>query len=119
MVAVDSAPDADRIRNYLETRGYAVDIASDAAHAIALAGTHLYRVLILDVDILFERAEAVRRLRLLRDPHLKLIAIAADSSLSTRVELNEIGINATLAKPIDLHALHQQLTRLLRKRTGR
>ena len=119
VVAVDSETDADRIRNHLETRGYSVDTASDADHAIALAGTHLYRALLVDADMLLVGAEAVGRLGRVRGPQLKVIAVAANLSLSTRATLNEIGVDAILAKPIDLHALQQKLTRLLGKPAGK
>jgi two-component system response regulator PhoP len=118
VVAVESESDANRIRNYLESKGYSVDTASDAYHAIALAGTHLYRAMLVDADMLLAGAEAVKRLSRVRGPQLRVIAVAANLSLSTRATLNESGIDAILAKPIDLHALQQKLTQLLGRPAG-
>ena len=118
VVAVESETDSDRIRSYLESRGYAVDTASDVDHAIALAGTQLYRALLVDADMLLERsAEVVTRLGRARGPQLKVIAVAANLSLSTRSTLNEMGIDAIVAKPIALHDLQQKLVRLLGRPT--
>lgn len=113
-VAVDNLIDADRIRSHLESRGFLVDCASDADHAIALAATRLYRVLFLDVEMpVAGGSEAMKRMHVVAGRSLKTIAIAAEWSVSTRAELERMGVDGYLTKPIDLKALDQELKRVL------
>ena len=114
VLAVPDPIDARRIVSHLESRGYAVDCASDADHAIALAATRLYKVLVLDIRMpVAGGGEAMTRLRLVTGPPLKVIAIAAEWSGSTRAELERKGIDGYLTMPIDLKALEQELHRVL------
>lgn len=114
VVAIDNLIDANRIRSHLESRGYSVDCASDADHAIALAATRLYQVLLLDVEMpVAGGGEAMTRMHLVAGRPLKVIAIAGDWPVSTRAELERMGIDGYVTKPIDLKALDQELKRVL------
>lgn len=114
VLAVADPIDAKRIRSHLESRGYAVDSASDADHAIALAATRLYKVLVLDIQMpVSGGGEAMRRMHLVTGEPLKVIAIAAEWSVSTRAELEQMGVEGYLTKPIDLKALDRELKRVL------
>lgn len=114
VVAIDNPIDTNRIRFHLESRGYAVDCASDADHAIALAATRLYKVLVLDIQMpVAGGVEAMTRLPLVTGQPLKVIAIAAQWSVSRRAELERMGVDGYLTKPIDLKALDQELKRVL------
>lgn len=103
-----------RIRFHLESRGYSVDCASDADHAIALAATRLYQVLLLDVEMpVAGGGEALTRLQLVTGPRLKVIAIAEAWSFSMRAALEQMGVDGYLTKPINLKALDEELKRVL------
>lgn len=114
VLAVADPIDAKRILSHLESRGYPVDSASDADHAIALAATRLYKVLVLDIQMpVAGGGEAMRRMHLVTGQPLKVIAIAAEWSVSTRAELEQMGVEGYLTKPIDLKALDRELKRVL------
>lgn len=114
VLAVADPIDAKRILSHLESRGYSVDCASDADHAIALAATRLYKVLVVDIQMpVSGGVEAMTRLHLITGRPLKVIAIAAEWSVSRRAELERMGVDGYLTKPIDLKALDQELKRVL------
>ena len=114
VLAVADPVDARRIVSHLESRGYAVDLASDAEHAIALAATRLYKLLVLDIQMpISGGGEAMTRLHLVTGQPLKVIAIAAEWSDSSRAELERMGVDGYLTKPIDLKALDRELNRVL------
>lgn len=114
VIAIDNLTDANRIRSHLESRGYSVDCASDADHAIALAATRLYKALVVDIQMpVSGGVEAMTRLHLITGEPLKVIAIAAEWSVSRRAELERMGVDGYLTKPIKLKALDQELKRVL------
>ena len=113
-LAVADPIDADRIASHLESHGYAVDRASDADHAIALAATGLYKVLVLDIQMpVSGGGDATTRLHLVTGQPIRVIAIAAEWSVSRRAELERLGVDGYLTKPIDLKALDKELKRVL------
>lgn len=116
VIVADGDPvDAELIRSHLESLGYAVDCASDADHAIALAATREYQVLLLDVHMpVSSGVEVMRRLHLITGRPLGVIAIAPDRLASRRAELARMGVDGYVTKPIDLKALEQALNRVLR-----
>lgn len=116
LVADDDEADAALIRDHLESLDYAVDWAADGDHAIAMAATGQYQVMLLDVHMrVYHGVEVMRRLHLLTGRPLRVIAVTADRLASSREELARMGVDGYLTKPIDLTKLQQELSRVLRR----
>jgi CheY-like chemotaxis protein len=116
LVADDNPLSAELLRNYLESLGYLVDWARDGDHALALAASGQYAVMLLDVEMrVYDGAEVMRRLHLLMGRRVGVIAMAKRMA-SSRVDLKRMGIDGVVTKPLDLHQLQEELTRVLRQR---
>lgn len=116
LVANDDEAEAAQIREHLESLGYAVDWASDGDHAIAMAATGEYQVMLLDVHMrVYRGVEVMRRLHLLAGRPLRVIAVTADRIASLREELARMGVDGYLTTPIELRKLQQELDRILRR----
>ena len=115
LVADDNPATADLLRDHLESRGFQVDCAFDGDHALALAATGAYKVMLLDVHMpVYDGVEVMRRLHLLMGRRLRVIAITADRLASRRQELTRMGVDGYMTKPIDLALLDAELDRVLR-----
>lgn len=116
VLVADDELDARMIGSHLESLGYAPDLASDGDHALAMAATGRYQVLLLDVHMpSFDGVNILRRLHLLVGRPLKVIAITAGRLDSRRAELARLGIDGYMTKPIDLQRLKDELDRVLGK----
>ena len=115
LVADDNPMNAELLREYLESAGYAVDCASDGPHALAMAATGVYRVMLLDINLpVYDGVEVMRRLHLLVGRPLRVIAVTADRLATRREEMMRMGVDGYLTKPVDLARLSRELQRLLR-----
>jgi CheY-like chemotaxis protein len=116
LVADDNPINAELLRDHLESAGYVVDWAPDGAHALAMAATGVYQVMLLDVHMpVYDGIEVMRRLHLLVGRPLRVIAITADRLASRREEISRMGIDGYLTKPVDLARLDEELKRVLNK----
>ena len=116
LVADNNAVTAELLRVHLESRGYMVDRARDGDHALAMAASGAYQVMILDVHMpVYDGVEVMRRLHLLKGRPLRVIAITADRLEMRREAMGRMGIDGYLTKPVDLKQLDELLSKLLRK----
>jgi CheY-like chemotaxis protein len=116
LVADDNEISADLVRDHLEARGYDVDRARDGDHALALAASGAYQVMLLDEHMpVYDGVEVMRRLHLLKGRPLRVIAITADRLATRREEMTRMGVDGYLTRPVNLKLLDQELTRLLRR----
>lgn len=116
LVADDNPANAELIRDHLESRGYEVDWAEDGDHALAMAATGVYQVMLLDVHMpAYDGVEVMRRLHLRVGRPLRVIAITADRLATRREELTRMGIDGYMTKPLDLDRLDAELARVLGK----
>jgi CheY-like chemotaxis protein len=114
LVADDDPVTVRVIRKFLEPMGYEVDDVRDGDHALALAASGDYRVMILDVHMpVYGGVEIMRRLHLLTGRRLKVIAITADRLGTRREDIARMGVDGYLTKPLDLSQLESELRRLL------
>ncbi|HEV2477071.1 MAG TPA: response regulator [Candidatus Dormibacteraeota bacterium] len=119
LVADSNAVSVERLRKHLEAKGHLVDWAADGAHALAMATSGGYDVMLLDVHVpIYDGVEVMRRLHLLIGRRLYVIAITAARPAGRREEMARMGADAYLTKPIDLQVLDKELHRgLVRSRT--
>ena len=114
LIADDNASSAELLSAFLESLGYAVDWAADGDHALAMAATGVYQVLLLDIHMPgYDGVEVMRRLHLLHGRPLRVIAVTADRLATRREELTRMGIDGYLTKPVDLPRLKEELARVL------
>lgn len=100
---------------FLESHGYDVSSAADGNRAVELGETGDYALAILDVHM--PTYDGVEVLQMLRKRHvlhpIKVMALTADSSATTRDALEEAGIDAYLQKPVDLKSLVETVRKLI------
>lgn len=113
LVADTSALHAARLIAHLESRGHEVDTARDGDHALAMAASDAYDVMLLDIHMpVFDGVEIMRRLHLLMGRSLRVIAMSADRLPTRREEMTRMGVDGYLTKPVDLARLDEELTRI-------
>lgn len=99
---------------FLESHGYDVSSAGDGNRAVELGETGDYALAILDVHM--PTYDGVEVLEMLRKRHvlhpIKVMALTADPSATTRDALEEAGIDGYLQKPVDLDELLAQVRAL-------
>lgn len=116
LVADTSPLHATHLIAYLESRGHEVDTARDGDHALAMAASDAYDVMLLDVHMpVFDGVEIMRRLHLLMGRSLRVIAMSADRLTTSREEMTRMGVDGYLTKPVNLERLDEELTRILPK----
>lgn len=116
----DANPDSfERLREHLEAKGHLVDWAADGAHALAMATSGAYDVMLLDVHMpVYDGVQVIRRLHLSIGRRLYVIAMTSDRLPARREEMARMGVESYLTKPIDLGLLDRELQRGLgRSRT--
>lgn len=112
LIADDNPISAELLRAHLEAQGHTVDWAEDGAHALAMATTGVYRVMLLDIHMpVYDGVEVMRRLHLVMGRQIFVIAITGDRLAARREEIGRLGVDAYLTKPLDLALLDKELRR--------
>lgn len=116
LVADTSPLHSARLIAHLESRGHEVDTARDGDHALAMAASDAYDVMLLDIHMpVFDGVEIMRRLHLLMGRSLRVIAMSADQLAARRQEMTRMGVDGYLTKPVNLERLDEELARILPK----
>lgn len=114
LVADTSPLHSARLIAHLESRGHEVDTARDGDHALAMAASDAYDVMLLDIHMpVFDGVEIMRRLHLLMGRSLRVIAMSADQLAARRQEMTRMGVDGYLTKPVNLERLDEELARIL------
>lgn len=105
-------------RSFLEKLELLVDIASNGREAVAMAQVHTYDAILMDLQMpLMDGFEATRRIRALPDgATVPIIAMTAAALVSDREATQAAGMNAHVAKPIELDKLVETLLAWVRPR---
>ena len=116
LIVEDNADGARMLADLLETIGYRVEVAYDAAGALRLARRLTPDVILCDIGLPdMDGYELARTLR--KEPnlaHTQLIALSGYAQEHDRERSAESGFDAHLAKPADLEQLKQALGRAAR-----
>jgi len=116
LIADSNAASAELVRGHLESLGHYVDWARDGDHALALAAAGEYQVMLLDVHMQSYRGvDVIRRMHLLMGRRMRVVAITKDRMAAIREELQRMGVDGFLTRPVDLAQLQDELTRVLAK----
>ena len=116
LVADSNVRAAEQLIQHLEAQDHEVDWAQDGDHALAMAASGAYDVMLLDIHMpVHNGAEVMRRLHLLIGRSLRVIAMAGDKLPALRDEMARMGVDGYLTKPVNLARLDEELTRVQRK----
>ena len=115
LVVDDNPVNLEVMQAMLVRHGLVVDCASDGVLAVARAQSQAYDLILMDMHMpLMDGLEATRRIRALplhtRTP---ILAMTANVYEEDRERCQAAGMNAHLAKPIDVQALEKALDRWL------
>jgi DNA-binding response OmpR family regulator len=115
LVVEDERKLADVLRQGLEERGYAVDVAHDGVEALSLAGSADYDCAVL--DLMLPRRDGSEVCREMRRAGVKtpILVLSARSGTSDKIRLLDLGADDYLTKPFAFPELLARLRALLRR----
>jgi len=116
ILVVDDSPDnRDLTQILLESEGFEVRIAEDAAQAIRLLETVLPELILMDVQLPgMDGLELTRRLR--KDPSLrgvKIVALSAYAMAAEKENARAAGCDGYITKPINTRTFGHTIRRYL------
>jgi CheY-like chemotaxis protein len=121
LVAEDNPINRELLRELLENRGYAVVEACDGQEALRMVDETQPDILLLDIDMPVLDGYAVAR-KIRENPGLTplpILAITAYAMQGDREKILHSGFDGYLSKPVNAHALADELDRLLHIREDR
>jgi CheY-like chemotaxis protein len=115
LVADDDPASAELLTYFLESKGYEVATAPDGNRALEMGTSGEFQLVILDVHMpMYDGVEILQFLRRRYMLHpIKVIALTGDLSNEVRDALADGGIDSFLSKPVDLHLLDDEVSRLM------
>jgi PAS domain S-box-containing protein len=117
LLAEDNALNQEVAKRMLERTGARITVANNGAEAVELALSRTFDLVLMDLQMpIMDGFEATRRIRL-DQPDLPVIALSAAVMDADRNQAEAAGMNAHLAKPIDIDALYSTLSHWLKART--
>jgi CheY-like chemotaxis protein len=121
LVAEDNPVNRELLRELLENRGYIVVEACDGQEALRMVDETQPDILLLDIGMpVLDGYAVVRKIR--ENPgltSLPILAITAYAMQGDREKILHSGFDGYLSKPVNAHALADELERLLRNREDR
>jgi two-component system, cell cycle response regulator DivK len=120
LIAEDNAVNRELLRELLEMRGYSVVDACDGQEALRMIEQTHPDILLLDIGMpVMDGFAVVRSIRATsRLATLPVVAVTAYAMQGDRDKILNSGFDGYLSKPIDAHALSEELDRLLNKRAS-
>jgi len=115
LVAEDNAAMQNILRALLEAGGHDVTVVSDGRDAVAMAASHTFDVVLMDVMMpTMDGTTAAQRIRELggRAGGIPIIALTANALVGDRDRYLAAGMTDYLSKPIDVAALFATLGRV-------
>ena len=117
LVCDDEVDLREMLQEYLEKRGYGVDLAGDADALRAAIENRAPDLIILDINMPGEDGlSALRRLR--ADSGIPVVMLTAAGDTIDRIVGLEMGADDYLGKPVDLRELEARIKAVLRRRSA-
>jgi signal transduction histidine kinase/CheY-like chemotaxis protein len=115
LLADDNESNITVIRDYLESRGYVIDVARDGLEAVEQAEAMRPDAVLMDVQMpLLDGLSAIRRIRAIDSlAHIPIIALTALAMSGDREKCLSAGADEYLSKPVSLKTLGETLQRLM------
>lgn len=117
LLAEDNEANVMVIREYLETHGYEVSVASDGGQALSKAAEMSPSLILMDIQMPnMDGLEATRRLRAMpKFADVPIIALTAFAMAGDRERCLEVGANEYMTKPVHLRKLLDLISTFLKK----
>jgi len=107
---------AKNIAGYMEQKGHQFDFASTGPHGLALALSHYYDLIILDLTLPgLDGLQVCQQLRQQADRHIPILMLTARDSIADKVTGFEQGTDDYLTKPFSLQELEVRCLALSRR----
>ena len=116
ILVVDDDPiSCELVAYFLKSLGYQVAIAADGSRALNMNVEDDIELVILDVHMPgYQGPEVLAMLRERRPGRpVKVVAVTGDDSDDVRRQMDGLGVDGFLTKPVDLEALREVVTRLM------
>ena len=120
LVVEDNSLNREILRELLESEGFQVESAVHGRQAVDMVGASQpgeYGLILMDIQMpVMDGCQAARSIRALPDPAhsaLPIIAVSANASEEDKKQSGESGMNAHLAKPVDLEQLLKTIQRVM------
>jgi CheY-like chemotaxis protein/anti-sigma regulatory factor (Ser/Thr protein kinase) len=115
LLAEDNEANISTLSNYLEAKGYRIEVAKNGQEAIDWLSSHCPNLILIDIQMpLMDGLAAIRRIRAEgRWDSIPIIAMTAFVQTNDRQLCLEAGATEYLAKPIRLKALEAIIQQLL------
>ncbi|MBM6833636.1 ATP-binding protein [Megamonas hypermegale] len=119
LIVEDSAINREMSKTILDKMSLTVYTASNGKEAIALAKTHKFSLILLDIRMpLMDGYETARQLRQIPDyENIPIIALSADVTKETKIKIKRFNINDFLEKPLNISNLVTFLKKYLDNKT--
>jgi CheY-like chemotaxis protein len=107
LIVDDNPINLKLIRIVLQTRGYTVELASDAEHALAALGDEPPRLILMDLQLPgMDGLELTRRLKAARETrHIAIVAVTSYAMKGDQERALAAGCDGYVTKPIDTERL--------------
>jgi signal transduction histidine kinase/CheY-like chemotaxis protein/ligand-binding sensor protein len=113
LVCEDNKINAEIIKKILQMKKISVDVAPDGGQGVAMAENNKYDAILMDIRMpVLDGYAATRKIRLF-NPKIPIVALSANNFPEDRARSLMAGMNAHLAKPIDIKQLFATLHELL------
>lgn len=112
LVAEDNIMNARLMVAMLEREGHEVTVVEDGEKAVAISRIETFDTILMDVNMpVLDGLEATRQIRDGASPmrDVTIIALTADDDGATQRDCIEAGMNAFIAKPVDMATLLKML----------
>ncbi len=120
-VIEDDQNQADFLRDWLEQRGYTVDVFGTPETFSKHSDDHHYHLILLDIsfpDGALEGITLLERLKRNMDGGSPVLMMSARSDMVARMRALRAGADSYLTKPLDLGVLEKRIEQLLSDKTG-
>jgi CheY-like chemotaxis protein len=118
LVVEDDSPLREMLVQLLTTHGYEVREASSGNDAIPMLHGAEYKLIVLDLKMLYIDGFDVLKFVKSTFPETKVVVLTAYADLTNVQKCRKLGADDVIGKPYNLEYLFKTIERVLKKKTG-